>query len=202
MITEVFDRFKRVIQTLAPPIQASWNPPASTEEIIAAQDKLGIEFPDELKELLRCAGGQPYPQIMCDPIFPSIRFRGGELGRTGYAWLAPLDRIVERGLLFRDEFKDIMVDVAAGAEVELIGPVSLHTNVIDLTETDGALTLCLDLSPEKGGKVGQVIHLSTQPLQVAVIANSLTSFILTVLDGYLSHRFHVKGKRFVWREDD
>ena len=41
MITEIFDRFKRVIQTLAPPIQAGWNPPASTEEIIAAQDKPG-----------------------------------------------------------------------------------------------------------------------------------------------------------------
>ena len=202
MMKELFGQFESQIQRLQPPIHAKWCPPARPDEIRAAESQLGIPFPDELRELLQCANGQPYPKSFCDPVFPCLRFRPGELGTSAYAWLAPLERIVERGLAFADAFQDIQVDLEAGEPVELVGPTSLHTQVIDIGETDSASTICLDMSPQIGGHVGQVIHLSTQPLQVAVLAESLSSFIEMVLTGYRSNRFRLNSVVIPFRSDD
>lgn len=202
MMKTLFAQFESQIQRLQPALHAKWCPPASPEEIQVAESQLGSPFPDELRELLQCANGQPYPESPCDPVYPCLRFRPGELGTSAYAWLAPLERIVERSLGFAEAFQDIQVDLEAGEPVEVIGPTSLHPHVIDIAETDSAATLCLDLSPQPGGQVGQVIHLSTQPLQVVVLAESLSAFLEMVLSGYRSDRFRLHAGVIPFYSDD
>lgn len=99
----------------------------------------------------------------------------------------------------RDEYEELKDD----GPFEVVGPASYHDQAIAFMQTDDANSLVLDLKPERGGEVGQVVMVSTQPYQIAVLAPSLGSFLQLLIDGYASGRFrHHSHKQCQWWAED
>lgn len=141
-------------------------------------------------------GGQDYPSQNAEPLFPGIRFRGsagnavdmeGIMAFTSAVWLNSLEELVEITECLRGEFEDLGECVDS---FEVNGPARYHDKVIGFTGTENSDSLIIDLQPEAGGTVGQVVMVRTQPFEIAVIAPSLSAFLSDILDGYQSGRFH------------
>ena len=193
---KLFEEFVAVIESLDPPINHQFLAPALKSDIAAAEAQLGLFFPDQLKSLLLCTNGQVVENhgYFCyrdgaTPVFPMLRFAQGELGATCSTWLNGVHAIVDTTNLHRDEYQELKDD----GPFEIYGPASYHDHVIGFTFTENSDSLVIDLKPEPGGNVGQVVMVRTQPYQIAVLAPNLSSFLREITDGYRSGRFRYGG---------
>lgn len=192
----LFAKLIDVIESLDPPIKHDLLPPALASDISAAEAKLGLVFPKDLKSLLLCTNGQTVekndffrPPAGTDPIFPVIRFGPGVLASACPTFLNGAQAIVNETLYLRwyyQELKD-------AGPFEIYGPAYYHDQVIGFTQSGDPNSLVIDLQPAPGGNVGQVVVVSTQPFQIAVLAPSLSSFLELVLEGYKSGRFRLRA---------
>lgn len=195
-ITDKFETLLKIYSKLTPPLVSGLNPPASLSEIREAENELEIKFPDDLRQLLLYANGQPYPETIVSPFLPGLRFADTDWqGIASYGWLADLNSIVERVKWTRGDF-----EIFQREEFELTGPVSFHNHFIDFTISENSDNLVLDLMPEVGGKVGQVVMMRTQPCHLAVLAPSISNLLDMVTDGFLNGRFkpNAEGVCPVW----
>jgi len=199
-VSDLFEELTRVVQGLNPPMTLRFNPPATREAIASLEGELGVTLPVPLRDILACADGQIFPGDQYpDPLFPSIRLRSGDLGRTSASWLIGTDDILDLWRIDRERFEDLKDD----GPFEVIGPTSYHDGLLSFSRSEDANNLCLDLRPLDGGTVGQVVMLNTQPFQVVVLASSLDAFLSDLIDGYRSGRFHPVPHSICceWREE-
>lgn len=179
-------RLTSTLERLDPPINPRFHAPATDEEIRSAEESLGLTFPADLKDFLLCYNGQDFftsENEYGDPLIPMMQQPANGQGYSHY-WLAGTNDIVEKTVYYRDDF-----DCFVEEHFETIGPVRYHDKFIVFTNTENADCLVIDLLPEPGGTVGQVVLFSTQPTQLIVVANSLQQFLQIVADGYASGRF-------------
>ena len=199
MIADQVSKLLEIYATLEPPLVAGLNAPAHSSEIWNAERELDVEFPEDLRELLLCANGQPYQTATVSLFIPGYRFADtGWRGRASYGWLLDADQIAQRTKWTREEYEQF-----AGSHdetFELTGPVYFHNRFIDFTASENSDNLVLDLMPAPGGSVGQVVMMSTQPCHLAVLAPSIASFLDLIIDGFSQHRFlpNCDGQCPVW----
>lgn len=173
----------RQVEALNPPIRPRFRPPASTDDIVRAEQALDLEFPDALKFLLLCHNGQDvYDKSTYkyyDPLFPMMRQpHNGAL--YSHYWLAGTNEIVR----FLDEYECFVDEVFA-----TIGPTCYHDQFLCFTKTENADCLALDMLPQPGGSVGQVVIFSTQPPEIIVLAPDLETFLQVLSNDYSKGRF-------------
>lgn len=193
---------KRLHERLAAlSIDPKFAPPATDEELRAAEEALCVAFPSSLRELYLCANGQlgELWSYETEPIVPRFRFAPGWEGLSAWGWLCPLARVVELTQLYREEMDENGCFEWDDEGVVCHGPAKAHKSYIQFTDADDPLTLALDLQPEPGGAFGQVVTLNEQPNHIAVIAPSLEAFFEMMVEGYGNGRF-TKQKIGNWSE--
>lgn len=179
---------------LNPPINPRLRPPATEKDIRNAEEALGIQFPDELSHMLACHDGQQFHSSDSgygDPLVPMMRLLPNR-GTCSHYWMAGTQQIVEYTQSYRDDYAEYFHD----EQFETFGPACHHDKFVVFTATENADCLVLDLAPKSGGKMGQVLMYCTQPFEIAVIAERLSSFIKTLLYGYRTGRFEFDSNEF------
>lgn len=174
------------IGELAPPIKPRLRAPANEEEIRSAEKTLGLAFPAQLKYFLLCHDGQEFYSDALgygDPLIPMIRQPANGQGYSHY-WLCGSKGIVECTLSYRDEHQWFREE-----RFDTIGPARYHDHFIVFTNTENADCLVLDLLPEPGGVVGQVVLFCTQTPQIIVLAPDFETFLQSLAADYKKQRF-------------
>lgn len=201
-IIDTFKELQAVYEKLQPPLLARFQPGASEERIRAAEEAIGLRFPDDLRELMKFANGQAptrgksSPYVMTEdryeihPMFPLVCFPTDRTRFADHTWWAGLDDLVWMTQQSREDIAEI------GGKYEEVGPVRCHPNMIGFTITENASNLMIDLEPKPGGTVGQVVMVCTQPTVVAVISPSLHSFLSFLKDGFASGLFYCDYPRY------
>jgi cell wall assembly regulator SMI1 len=183
------------IEKLAPPIKPRLRGPAADEEIRSAEKSLGLAFPAELEYFLLCHDGQDFYSSAgryADPLIPMIRQPANGNGYSHY-WLGGTREIVECTTTYRDE-----LECYQDERFEIIGPARHHDRFIVFTQTENADCLVIDLAPEPGGVVGQVVLYSNQLPELIVLAPDLETFLRSLAADYAKGRFkHSPCKHFV-----
>jgi cell wall assembly regulator SMI1 len=174
------------VAALDPPINPRLRPPASDEEIRSAEQTLGITFPADLRHFLLRHNGQEFYSSESgygDPLIPMMRQPASGHGYSHY-WLSGLTDIVEATQSSRDDY-----ECFREGRFATFGPARYHDQFLDFTRTENADGLVLDLLPEPGGVVGQVVLLCTQPPQILVLAPDLETFLRSLTADYKAGRF-------------
>lgn len=185
----IFDDLTNVLSKLHPPINPKFAAPANEQAIRQAEAALNVEFVDDLKAFLLCADGQAPDGYWFagDPILPRLRFGPAPEQLSAWGCLLGADKIVEHTLAFRE-----IVEEMEGEEYESHGPAHYHAQYIIISAAEDPVTLGIDLRPQEGGTVGQIVTISDQPNDVAVIAPSLKEFLRAIADGYRDGRFKLR----------
>lgn len=178
--------FCTTIEQLDPPIKPRLRAPALEGDIRSAEKSLGVTFPAELTSFLLCHDGQEFYGAeggYGDPLIPMMRQPANGRGYSHY-WLCGVNDIVEGTVRYRDDL-DCFID----ERFETIGPVRYHDKFIVFTNSENADCLVLDLCPEPGGIVGQVVLYSTQPAELIVLAPNLETYLQSLASDYANGRF-------------
>ena len=75
-LTKAIERWLQVFDLLNIVIRSQLNPPASDQQIIEAEEQIGVTFPQEIRELYRIANGQ-FSAFDCVPTNPDVKNRLG-----------------------------------------------------------------------------------------------------------------------------
>lgn len=185
-VQATMQRLCRAITQLVPPINARLRGPAAPDDIASAEHALGLSFPRDLTSLLLCHNGQHFFDSDAgygDPLIPMMRHAAtGQ--RNSHYWLAGAEEVVEQTLRYREEdpwYRD--------EPFETHGPVRYHDRFLFVTNSENADCLVLDLLPEPGGVVGQVVLFCTQAPQLMVLAPRLETFLQSLTVDYENGRF-------------
>lgn len=174
------------IAGLNPPITPRLRGPASEEEIRSAEQALGTAFPADLTHFLLCHNGQDFYSPTGgygDPLIPMMRQPVNGQGYSHY-WLNGAGEIVEHTLNYRDDHHWLREERFA-----TFGPARYHDQFIVFTGSENADCLVLDLLPEPGGSVGQVVLFCTQAPEIIVLAPDLDTFLRSLAADYEKGRF-------------
>ncbi len=174
------------IEKLDPPIKPRLRPPADEEEIRSAEKTLGLVFPEELRHFLLCHDGQDFYSSgngYGDPLIPMMRQPATGNGYSHY-WLSGVKEIVEGTVNYRND-----LDCFPAEQFATVGPARYHDHFILFTNTENADCLVIDLFPEPGGVVGQVVLYSTQTPELIVVAPDLGAFLQSLAADYSKGRF-------------
>lgn len=183
------------IAGLDPPINPRLRGPASEEEIRFAEQTLAMAFPADLTHFLLCHNGQDFYSSAGgygDPLIPMMRQPVNGQGYSHY-WLSGAKEIVEHTLSYRDDHHWFQEE-----RFETFGPARYHDQFILFTGSENADCLVLDLLPEPGGSMGQVVLFCTQAPQIMVLAPNLETFLQSLAADYKNSRFqHSRCEYFV-----
>jgi cell wall assembly regulator SMI1 len=156
------DRIETWLRTNAPVVHATRRPGASEQQIRAAEDALGVSFPEEVKAGYRIHDG-------CD----------ASAFLYGWEWLS-LERMVSEWKAWKDLLDSGAFD---RFQSEPQGPIRSdwwHPAWIPLTYDGAGNHYCLDLAPGRGGRVGQIIMMwhddSIRSLEADGFASWLEAF--------------------------
>lgn len=176
----------QAITELDPPIKPCLRAPTTEEEIRFAEKSLGLAFPADLKHFLLCHNGQDFygsETGYADPLIPMMR-QPANGQRYSHYWLGGAKEIVEYTLSYRDEHQWLQEE-----RFDTFGPARYHDHFLVFTGTENADCLVLDLLPEPGGVVGQVVLFCTQAPQIIVLAPDFETFLQSLAADYKKGRF-------------
>lgn len=180
-------KFKSILAKRDPPLDPGFNPPASKKQISSAERSLGVKLPKDLQDFLLAANGQTEDcHSEGDVVVPRLRFAKGQGKLTAEGWFADVDSIVER-TLFDRQYRD----AKPIPKTKRWGSVKSHAGLINITVSDSPWLLAVDLKPDQGGVVGQVVSVNEFPEQTVWIAPSLTDFIRRLIEGFSEDRYQV-----------
>jgi cell wall assembly regulator SMI1 len=153
------------LQKNAPQVFATLNTGSTQAEIAETEALLGIHFPQEVRESYLCHNGQH-----------TENWALFEMG----AWI-PLKKIV----IERQRWSDLSAassseDLANNVEVgksQKVLPYYWHQQWIPLTFEGQGDSLCVDLSPDNKGTIGQLIAVYNEDWRRPVIAKSLGVYL-------------------------
>lgn len=165
-VKKLWSKFEKWLELNCQEIVDSFNEPAAKAEITKAEQKMGVTFPDSLKGLLLIHNGQRNE-------YPEQRFE--YVGAIGNYELLTIEEIVDtwetmKELLDNKLFEDF-------DEVEAVGPVKeeywWNPRWISIATNGTGDDICIDLDPDEGGTVGQVITFWYDWEEWKVISRSL-----------------------------
>lgn len=137
--------------------------PASSAEIAAVETAIGIQFPDDLRELYLQYGQliQVWDMVSVHPLkfIPDTHRDLLELAAE------QLELAAAEGIAMRS------LERALGHVDALV-----HTTMRIPFAQDNDLPIMMDMKPSEGGKVGQIVRLNMEFSEIEVIADSLRAF--------------------------
>jgi cell wall assembly regulator SMI1 len=142
----IFDRFHHWLAANAPAVLASLRPGATEQAVRAAEADLGLRLPADVKACYRIHDGQ---DLTIDAVSaPGFLY--------GCEWLTLAQICEDRRYLV-----EFAARVAADDEInEPAGPIArewYHPAWVPVTNNRNDDRYCLDLAPEPGGDIGQII---------------------------------------------
>jgi cell wall assembly regulator SMI1 len=153
---------------------------ATEEEIAAAEARIGMPLPEELKALYRVTRGPGYQDAGATmPDMVDEDGRGWSLESVLWEIPLPIDqvRIADPSLRHPDWFlgaKDVAMTPPGAAVQQLAG----SPGWIVFGDDHAAFYYAIDMTPGDGGHVGQVIGLSIdESIGATLMARSLTAFL-------------------------
>ncbi|MED4135572.1 SMI1/KNR4 family protein [Priestia megaterium] len=165
---QVWNEFEQWLKINRPEVLGTLNEAATESQITEVEQKIGLKFPQNLRELLMIHNGQ----------------RDEYIAAIDNYLLLPLDEIVYtwqtlKELLDGGEFEDF-------EEVEPVGPVKKefwwNPCWIPVATNGGGDDICIDLDPAEGGKVGQIITFWHDWEQREVISDSLEEWFIDTIN--------------------
>jgi cell wall assembly regulator SMI1 len=185
---DLWDRLEAHLRIEAPDVLPTLRPPTTDAAIAAAEAALGLRFPADLIASLRIHDGQVQETRSVDtiPLVPAEFDRNGNDIAT-WGELAPLEHIVESTNVTRQ-----MLDVGSGM-FETHGPVRPggKPKVITIVDAGSGDVIALDLAPDAGGAVGQVVAISHDPPSIRVIAASYREWFELLVERYEAGRYFI-----------
>lgn len=148
------------------------NPPATEEEIHRLETVIGQELPDELRQLYLIANGQRDPYL----VTPKPEEYSASLFL--YYEFLPIEGVIAQYQSWQNIIEDIGEDgneFIFAAEGHPVDPVYWSASWIPVAG-GGANGYAIDLSPPRGGNIGQVINFGADDDARIVIASSLSEF--------------------------
>ncbi|MGG1679673.1 SMI1/KNR4 family protein [Neobacillus sp. NRS-1170] len=164
---QLWGKFAQWLELNCPEILETFNEAATEAEIAEAEQKMGLHFPKSFKELLLIHNGQ----------------RDEYKRALGNYVLLSLDEIVDswqtmKKLVDNNVFKDF-------EEVEAVGAVKKefwwNPCWIPIATNGAGEDICIDLDPDKGGTVGQIITFWHDWEERKVISNSLEAWFSEII---------------------
>jgi cell wall assembly regulator SMI1 len=157
-------------------------PAASTAEIEAAERRLGILFPEDVKGFYQLHNGTEdlglFPRS--DPS-DDMAFSPLPLAQMFNEW-ENWTKLTDAG-----NFTDLSAEPASGIRADW-----WNRGWIPIASNGGGDLQCIDLSPTEAGKAGQVISTWHESGNRELIAPSLTEYLRQIADGLESGRYHHK----------
>ena len=193
-IAQTLAELTDVFAALEPRINPQLRPAATEQDIREAETALGLTFPDGLREMLECHNGQHFYSIdrdYGDPIVPMMS-QAATRQYSSHYWLCGTQEIVDQTRFYREEYHEYYRDMP----FETFGPARYHDQLIVFTASENADCLVLDLLPEPGGTIGQVVVYCTQPFQIAVISDSLGTFLRSLVRDFQAGRFKFSSAEY------
>jgi cell wall assembly regulator SMI1 len=165
------DLLKRLDQWLAknyPDLGEDLHPGTDDVELEGLEESLGLKLPDDFKTLLKWHNGQD----------------GAAAGLFGNWVLLPAEDVLQEWTLWKElldkghfeESHDLVKNHPA------IKQRWWHPSWIPISSDGMGNNHCLDLSPEPGGKIGQIITLFHDNEERTVLAPSLKEWMHLILD--------------------
>ena len=160
-------------------------PGAKEAAIVALEAVLGVQLPEEARALYVLADGQADvmdvasvpPGKIATPLFGGFEFNS--LERIAYEWTGWREiRDQHTPEQLAEDFDD-SVEVRAGDPVK---KHYTHQAWIPFATDGGGNSLALDLAPEPGGTVGQIIVIGSDEDLRRVLAPGLTAFLEQLTD--------------------
>jgi uncharacterized protein (TIGR02996 family) len=183
MLGQTWVRIHSWLKMHCPVVLASLGPPATDEQFRAAEQAMGVELPEEVKDCYRIHDGQ---RVIPTPVGYASHLRCIPAFLYGEDWPGLAD-MVERWRGMKE-----LLDGGTFAKIkgQPRGPIRSdwwHPKWLPLTEDHSGHMRCLDLAPKGRGRVGQVIYWCHDDPSRGVLANSLpewlTQFALSVERG-------------------
>jgi cell wall assembly regulator SMI1 len=165
LMQELWDRINARLSALNPDVSNSFNPPAIN---LAALETLVPKSQTDFYAWYSLADGQDSGQTFVDH------------------WvMLPIDEILDRYRLMNvelaEEWKSQGVDLEEGESIGPVKPLLWSEHWIPFAEK-GMDYLCLDLDPDEGGTVGQIILYSREPEPVEWVSESLRALMSSVAE--------------------
>jgi cell wall assembly regulator SMI1 len=155
-VKQLWGKFEQWLKLNCPEILEAFNDAATEAEVAESEQKMGLEFPKSFKELLLIHNGQ----------------RDEYIGVIGNYVLLSLDEIVYNWQTMKE-----LLDSKDFEEVETIGPIKKefwwNPCWISIATNGAGDDICIDLDPDEGGTVGQIITFWHDWEERKVISRSL-----------------------------
>jgi cell wall assembly regulator SMI1 len=159
-------------------IDMQLNPPASAQQIAAAESEIGFRLPDDLRALYGVADGQREPfETVPGTGFTATGFFFGR-----YAF-ASLEEALTEYRSWREIHEEAGADFAATYDWtraragDPVHPDYWRPGWFPFATDGGGNAYAVDLSPPPGGTYGQVIVIGRDEDERRVLAPSLTEFL-------------------------
>jgi cell wall assembly regulator SMI1 len=172
---DLWDRVERVLGRHAPSVANALRPPATREQIAAAEQVIGVVLPHEIRfAYLRHDGCEPGPEL-----FPPMN------------WWCSLEEMVQK---WQQSFR-VAADLKARGEYNIVTPEQYPwddmtvrpewwcDHWIPIGVTDTATSVHVDLLPAPKGIKGQLL-IDNGMTEARVLAPSLTNYLTTMADRY------------------
>lgn len=155
MTNSIWDSFELMLKTHAPALLASLRPPATEAQIAAAESKLGVQFPAEIRRAYSRHDGSDHREGTSEGMF-----------FAPFNWWSRLDDVVsywQMKVELRDdalrELDESLFPVADPSWDELkIAPVWWNEKWIPIGLSGTSTSVYFDLDPAAKGTFGQLIR--------------------------------------------
>jgi cell wall assembly regulator SMI1 len=191
VMLDLWQRLEEYLRKHAPAALDFLNPPATQTEIRDAERELGLRFPLDFVASLRVHNGQqPETGNPPHPVeFIPQEYEQGGIYKATFGGLAPLSLLVENTHRCQKDIEEYRANRASGFEFD--GPVRRDGNWswISFVESGSGDLLGMDLKPDKGGKIGQVLSILHDPSCLLVLAPSFRDWFATLVTRFESGRY-------------
>lgn len=160
-VKQVWQEIEKEIRRLEPEYadQPSFLPPAQEKEVLDVERRLNVRLPDDYRASLQMHEGTAPFVWLWDAVS-----------------IAPLNVCLKDRATFLEEATHPSMQ---NVKLKAIGPVAekLFDTLWLPVASDNGVPICLDLHPNPGGNVGQMIYVDWEDGTVRVIANSFLEFL-------------------------
>ena len=175
MLLSIKDSWSRIcawMQTNAPGALDDAGSPATKEELDSAARRMNIQLHADHAEFCQLVDGAESSGVFpAHDEWEDMAFSPMSLEDSASAW-EMLKELLEMG-----EFDDRSPKTGAG-----ISNVWWNTSWIPFADNGGGDYYCIDLAPENGGSLGQIIFHSHESGEHVVLAESLRSYLAKLAD--------------------
>jgi cell wall assembly regulator SMI1 len=178
-VATTWQRFEKWLAKNLPEAVVTLNPPATKKKLTALEKAIGASLPDDFRESYLIHNGQDDSKYIAGIIY------GLEL--------LPTDGIINnwKGWADLESMPELDEDTKS-IPAKFVQPYYFHRGWIPFTHDSGGNHLAIDLSPDTGGVVGQVIVFGRDDMKHYVLARSFSEFLRLILDSLEAGNFKIE----------